>query len=118
MPRCIAFFVNESGVDIVRCASKVLGKGMVCSDLKCGSMCIRMWNTDSAVAMSLSTYLCKGGDPPCKVLCYGGDGQMAVVARVDEKPDIDKFVNQVGAGQSIVKMMEQCSVCEITHKQC
>jgi hypothetical protein len=40
---------------------------------------------------------------------------MAVVARVDNKPDIDKFMNQIGAGQSVVRMMEQCLVCEITH---
>jgi hypothetical protein len=59
--------------------------------------------------MSLSTYLCEGGDPPCKMLRCGGDGQLAVVVRVDEKPDIDKFVSQVGAGQSIVRMMDQSS---------
>jgi hypothetical protein len=65
MPRCIAFYVNKSGVDIVRCASAVIGKGMVSNDVKCQSMGIRMWLADSAGAMSLSTYLCEGGDPHC-----------------------------------------------------
>jgi hypothetical protein len=115
MPRCFAFYGTISGMDIVRCPTTVLGKGMVCDDLKCRSMVIRMWNADSAVAMSLSTYLCEGGDPPCKMLRCRGDGQMAVVGRVDNKPDVDKFMTQVGAGQSVVSMMEQCSVCEITH---
>jgi hypothetical protein len=40
---------------------------------------------------------------------------MAVVSRVDSKPGVDKFMTQVGAGQSVVSLMEQCSVCETTH---
>jgi hypothetical protein len=115
MPRCIAFYATISGMDIVRCPTTVLGNGMVCDDLQCRNMVIRMWNVDSAVAMSLSTYLCEGGDPPCKMLRCRWDGQMAVVGRVDSKPDVDKFMTEVGDGQSVVCPMEQCSVCEITH---
>jgi hypothetical protein len=32
-----------------------------------------------------------------------------MMSAIRHKPDIDKFVNQVGAGQSIVRIMEQCS---------
>ncbi len=52
---------------------------------------------------------CEGVDFHCKLLHRGEDGLLFDVARVNEKPDIDKFVNQVGAGQGIVRMMEQCS---------
>jgi hypothetical protein len=39
----------------------------------------------------------------------GGDGLLFDVASVNEKPDVAKFVNQIGAGKSIMGLMEQSS---------
>mgnify|MGYP000208387766 CR=1 FL=1 len=106
MPRCNAFSVGD-GV-VVGCTSSVIAnESMVCNNVKCQSMGIRMWLADSAVAMSLSTYLCESSEFPIKLVYDGGNGLLFDVASVNNKPDVAKFVNQIGVGKSIMGQMEQ-----------
>jgi hypothetical protein len=112
MPRCIAFTVVKGSIasSVVRCKSSVIAnESMVCKNVQCQSMGIRMWLADSAVAMSLSTYLCESGEFSSKLMHHGEDGLLFDVASVYEKPDIAKFVKQVGTGKVIMGLMEQAA---------
>jgi hypothetical protein len=112
MPRCIAFTVVEGSIasSVVRCKSLVIAnESMVCNNVQCQSMGIRMWLADIAVAMSLSTYLCESCEFSSKLVHRGEDGLLFDVASVYEKPDIAKFAKQVGAGKGIMGLMEQCA---------
>jgi hypothetical protein len=119
MPRCIAFTVVEGsiGSSVVRCKSSVISnESMVCKNVQRQSMGIRIWLADSAVAMTLSTYLCESGELPSKLVHRGEDGLLFDVASVNEKPDVAKFVNQIGAGKKY-HGIDGAIVCTVAFKR-
>jgi hypothetical protein len=94
----------------VRCKSLViLNESMVCNNAHCQSMGVRIWLADSAVAMTLFTYLCEGGASPIKFDNDSGEGlSLLDLTSINDKPDVAMFVNQIGGGiKSIMGLMEQ-----------
>jgi hypothetical protein len=63
MPRCIAFEAIKGKV--VRCKNRDIVVGTkVCRNAHCQSMGVRIWSADSAVSMTMYTYLCEGDVSP------------------------------------------------------
>jgi hypothetical protein len=87
MPRCIAFKAVEGKV--VRCNSLViLNESMLCNNAHCQSMGVRIWLADSAVAMTLYTYLWEGGE---------GLSSLDLTS-INDKPSVAMFMSQIGGG--------------------
>jgi hypothetical protein len=107
MPRCIAFEAMKGKV--VRCKNRdsVVGT-KVCRNAHCQIMSVIIWSADSAVAMTLYTYLCEGDVSPIDSDDDGGE----VVSSLDktiknDKPLVAVLVNQIGGGiESVMEMMK------------
>jgi hypothetical protein len=107
MPRCSAFEAMTGRVGNYKNRDIVV-RTKVCRNAHCQSMSVRIWSADSAVAMTLYTYLCGRDLSPIDSDDDGGE----VVSSLDmtnknDKPSVAVLLNQIGGGiESVMGMIK------------